>query len=67
MNTPAQPDPLVIPPVRGRPAGTRRILALVAALAAVASLLAPAPREEAAVTLLLIDLSQSMRAGSPPR
>lgn len=67
MNTPAQPDPLVIPPVRGRPTQARRVIALAAALAAVASLLLPSPREEVPVTLLVADLSQSMRAGSPPR
>ncbi len=67
MNTADPPDPLVLPIVRGRPPRSLWILAWAAALAAVAALLVHAPRDQSPVTLLIADLSQSMRAGSPPR
>lgn len=70
MNTqglPPQADPLIRPAVLGGPDKSRWLVALFASLAALLSLAIPSANQVAPIALVVLDLSQSMRAGIPPR
>jgi hypothetical protein len=67
MSTPDISDPLIVPAIRGQNTPPRWPVALAAVLTALASLLVPSPPASPPITLFVLDLSQSMRAGKPPR
>lgn len=67
MSIPDIPDPLIVPALRGQNTPSRWPVALAAILAALASLWVPPPSAPPPITLFILDLSQSMRAGMPPR
>lgn len=67
MNSPVTADPLVRPAVTADQGRARYLIACLAILLALGSLWQSLADAQPPATLIVLDLSQSMRAGAPPR